>query len=215
MLIPGNIELFENIKAEDIERLLSCLGIAGKGFQKGETIIAQGSAIDSIGVVISGRIQVSRNDFAGNRVIVAEFGMGAIFAESFVCAGVSRSPVTVNATEPSLVIFLPYRRLMTSCESACSFHQQLILNLVRLVARKNLVLSGKLEICSRRTIREKVLAYLGMESAKALSREIVIPFTRNELADYLAVDRSALSRELGQMQEEGLIEFDKRRFTLR
>jgi CRP-like cAMP-binding protein len=215
MLIPGNIELFENIKAEDIERLLSCLGIAGKGFQKGETIIAQGSAIESIGVVISGRIQVSRNDFVGNRVIVAEFGMGAIFAESFVCAGISRSPVTVSATEAVLVIFLPYRRLMTSCEKACSFHQQLILNLVRLVARKNLVLSGKLEICSRRTIREKVLAYLGMESAKALSREIVIPFTRNELADYLAVDRSALSRELGRMQAEGLIEFDKRRFTLR
>ncbi len=215
MLIPGNIELFENIKAEDIERLLSCLAIARKTLQKGETVIAQGAEIDSIGVVVSGRIQVSRNDFAGNRVIVAEFGTGAIFAESFVCAGVSRSPVTVNATEPSLVIFMPYHRLMTSCEKACTFHQQLILNLVRLVARKNLVLSAKLEICSRRTIREKVLAYLGMESAKALSREVVIPFTRNELADYLAVDRSALSRELGQMQAEGLIEFDKNRFTLR
>ena len=215
MLIPGNIELFENIKAEDVERLLSCLGVAGKSFQKGETVIAQGSSIESIGVAISGRIQVSRNDFDGNRVIVAEFGPGAIFAESFVCAGISRSPVTVSATDASLVIFLPYRRLMTSCEKACSFHQQLILNLVRLVARKNLVLSAKLEICSRRTIREKVIAYLGMESAKVGSREVVIPFTRNELADYLAVDRSALSRELGQMRSDGLIDFDKSRFTLR
>jgi len=214
VVLPGNIALFENITGEDVTRLLSCLGITQKKYQKGEIVIAQGSVVDSIGIVVAGHIQISRNDYDGNRIILAEFGISSIFAESFVCAGLSRSPVSVVSTENSSIVFLPFARLMTSCESACSFHRQLIVNLIRLVAQKNLMLNSRLEVCSRRTTREKVLSFLSLEAQKAGIKEFKIPYTRAELADYLAVDRSALSRELGAMQEDGIINYDKNLFII-
>ncbi len=214
MVLPGNIPLFEGIKPEEVSQLLSCLGSRVKKFKKGATVIAQGSPVDSLGIVVSGHVQVSRNDYDGNRIIMADFGPSQVFAESFVCAGVTRSPVIVLASEDASVLFLPFRHLMTSCESACSFHHRLIMNLVGLLARKNLYLNTKLDIASRRTIREKVMAYLDAESRGARSREFEIPFSRSELADFLSVDRSALSRELGAMRDDGLISFVKSRFCV-
>ncbi|HNY16549.1 MAG TPA: Crp/Fnr family transcriptional regulator [Treponemataceae bacterium] len=214
MVLPGNIPLFEGIAPDDLQTLLSCVGMSVKSVKKGKTVIAQGSKIESLGIVVSGRVQVSRNDYDGNRVIMADIGPSQVFAESFVCAGLERSPVTVVASEDASILFLPFNRLMTSCQSACSFHQRLIVNLVGLLARKNLFLNSRLDITARRTIREKVLAYLDAESRKAGSLEFEIPFSRNELADYLAVDRSALSRELGAMRDGGLIDFTKARFRL-
>lgn len=214
MVLPGNIPLFEGIEPDEVSKLLSCLGSRVKSFKKGSTVIAQGAPVDSLGVVVSGHVQVSRNDYDGNRIIMADFGPSQVFAESFVCAGVNRSPVIVQASEDATVLFLPFRHLVTSCETACSFHNRLIMNLVGLLARKNLFLNAKLDIASRRTIREKVLAYLDVESRGVRSREFEIPFSRSELADYLSVDRSALSRELGAMRDEGLISFVKSRFRV-
>lgn len=214
MLIPGNAVLFDGIKPEEVLRLLSCFGTKSRRFRKGETVIAAGSSVDSIGLVLSGSIQVIRNDYEGAKVILASFTTGSVFAESFVCAGVAQSPVTVISMEESEILFLPFRKMIASCESACTFHQQLIANMMKLIARRNMLLNEKLEICAKRTIREKVLAYLEQETLKSKSRIVVIPFNRSELADYLCVDRSALSRELGQMQSEGLIEYERNRFTV-
>lgn len=214
MVLPGNIPLFEGIASEEVVTLLSCLGSRSKPFRKGECVVAQGSRMDSIGIVVSGRAQVSRTDYDGNRVVMADLGVASVFAESFVCAGVQKSPVTVTATEDSSVLFIPYARLMTSCERACSFHSRVVMNLVTLLARKNLFLNARLDIVAKRSIRAKVLAYLDAESRAKGSREFEIPFSRNDLADYLAVDRSALSRELSLMREAALIDFDKARFRL-
>ena len=215
MVLPGNIPLFEGIASEDVVKLLTCLGSRAKPFRKGECVIAQGAATESIGIVVSGRAQVSRTDYDGNRVVMADLAVGSVFAESFVCAGLPKSPVTVTAIDDSSILFVPYARLMTSCDRACSFHSRVVMNLVTLLARKNLFLNARLDIVAKRSIRAKVLAYLDAESRARGAREFDIPFSRNDLADYLAVDRSALSRELSLMRDDGIIDFDKSRFRLR
>jgi CRP-like cAMP-binding protein len=138
-----------------------------------------------------------------------------MFAESFVCAGIPRSPVSVFASQPSRLLFIPYARIIRPCSTACSFHGSLIGNMVRLVARRNLMLNERIGIIAKRTTREKLLAYLDSERNQASRREdgsFDVRFSREEMADYLCVDRSALSRELGKMRDEGLIDFDGHRF---
>jgi len=147
-------------------------------------------------------------------MIQSGFGTGALFAESFVCAGIERIPVSVIAAENSEVLFIPFKKLMHTCEASCSFHQLLIENMMKVIARKNLMLTMKIEIAGKRTTREKVLAYLVQEKRKAGQDSFRIPYNRIELADFLCVDRSALSRELGRMQAEGLVAYDKDCFTL-
>lgn len=214
MVIPGNVVLFEDIAAADVIQLLSCLAAHPRSFEKGSIILREGDPIESIGIILTGFVQVVRNDYEGNRIIQAGFGAGSIFAESFVCAGVRLSPVNVVATEDSSILFVPFTKMIRSCETACSFHYQLIENMMKLLARKNLMLNAKLEIAAKRTIREKVVAYLELEQKKSGQPVFDIPFGRNELADYLCVDRSALSRELGNMKESGLIFFEGKQFAL-
>lgn len=214
MHIPGNISLFEGISSDDLTRLLSCLGIREKSYEKGETVIHEGEPVESIGLVVSGSIQIMRNDYEGNRMILSCFGSGSIFAESFVCAGVARSPVCVIASEKTGIVFLPFKKMIHSCESACSFHHQLIENMMKLLARKNLLLNAKIEIVAKRTIREKVLSYLEQEKRKNQVAQFAIPYSRNELSDFLCVDRSSLSRELAHMQSEGLITYNRNFFEI-
>jgi CRP-like cAMP-binding protein len=214
MFIPGNISLFEGIRSEEIVQLLSCLGVHNRTFMKGETVINEGDLVESIGVILTGFIQIVRNDANGSRMILASFGAGSIFAESFVCAGIVRSPVCVSATEASDILFIPFKKMIRSCASSCNFHNQLIENMMKLIARKNLLLNAKIEIAGKRTIREKVAAYLEQERQKNRSSEFDIPFSRNELADFLCVDRSALSREMGKMKGEGILLFKRNRFSL-
>ncbi len=214
MLIPGNVSLFEGIKSDEITRLLSCLDIRHRSFPKGTTIIHEGDQVEFIGVILIGFIQIVRTDINGNRMIQSGFGSGALFAESFVCAGIVQSPVSVVAVEDSEILFIPYKKMMHSCKQTCSFHYQLIENMLKVIALKNLGLNGKIEILSKRTLREKILTYLQQEKRKNRSVSFNIPFSRNELADYLCVDRSSLSRELGFLQNEGLISFERNLFTL-
>ncbi len=197
MFIPGNVSLFEGIRGDELSSLLSCLSVRVRSYVKGDCIIREGDPVDSLGIILSGFVQIVKNDYDGNRMIQSSFGTGALFAESFVCAGLERIPVSVIAAENSEILFIPFKKLMHTCEASCS-----------------LMLSMKIEIASKRTTREKVLAYLGQEKLKAGQPGFCIPYSRIEMADFLCVDRSALSRELGRMQDEGLIEFDGNAFTL-
>ncbi|HOT61339.1 MAG TPA: Crp/Fnr family transcriptional regulator [Treponemataceae bacterium] len=213
MDIPGNCALFVGIKPEEATRLLSCFGTHARSYAKGARVLHEGDPIDSIGIILAGSVQVTRVDYDGNRAIIAGFGRGEIFAESLACAGVARSPVSVVAVERTDVLFIPYKRMLRPCSNACSFHGKLIENLVALVARKNLTLSEKIEICGKRTTREKVIAYLAAERRRQGGRaRVEVPFSRAELADYLAVDRSALSRELSRMRDEGILSFEGKVF---
>ena len=214
MTIPGNVGLFEGIAPAEVTRLISCLGVRTRSCKKGETILREGDVVDFIGIVLYGSVQVSRTDPVGNRILLSSFGPGTVFAESLSCAGVAKSPVSVVSAEDSSILFIPCHRVLRSCESACSYHTTLIENLTKLLARKNLLLNSRIEIIAKRTIREKVLAFLEQERGASGGDTITVRYSRNEMADFLCVDRSALSRELGAMQRDGLIRFEGNVFTL-
>ena len=212
--IPLRCPLFAGIEANQLDSLLDCLTAVKRIYRKDEFIFTAGGKATSVGVVVSGGVHVLQEDFWGHRVILAHIGLGGLFGEAFSCAGKGMLPVSVTASETTEVMLIDYRKIATTCSSACVFHMQLIKNMMRILAEKNILLTQKIEHLAKRTTRDKLLAFLSSQAMIAGTDTVVIPFNRQELADYLAVDRSALSRELGAMQAEGLLNYDKNRFEL-
>lgn len=206
--------LFGGLTVDEIDALAPCLSPTVRTYRKGQTVVAAGDPSTNVGLVIAGSVQVSREGVSGSRAILSELGAGHLFGESYACAGVSRMPVTVTASADSTVLLVDYRRIFTSCSSACGFHNRLIENMVAILARKNIALSEKHEILSQRTTRDKLVAYLEGEAHRHHSRTFTIPFTRQELADYLGVDRSALWREMQKLSGEGVLEYYRDSFQL-
>lgn len=206
--------LFTDISDNQLETLLNCLTAVLRTYSKDEFIFMAENKASSVGVVLSGGVYVIQEDFWGNRTIIAHIEQVGMFGEAFSCAGTDKLPVSVVAVENSEVMLIDYRKIVTSCSSACVFHTQLIKNMLRIIAEKNIMLTRKMEHLSKRTTREKLLSYLSSQAVRLKSGTLQIPFNRQELADYLCVDRSALSRELGLMQNEGLIRYEKNRFEL-
>lgn len=212
--ILNRVPLFEGIDAHEIPSLLQCLGAQTRSFARDEFIYTAGDEAVNVGVILSGRVQISRHDINGNRSILAEAATTDLFAESFACAQTAHIPVDVYAVEAAEILFVNCRRIITLCPNSCRFHARLVENLLKIVASKNIMLNQKLEIVSKRTMREKLLAYLNAEAQKQRCRTVTIPFDRQELADFLGVDRSALSRELGVMRQEGVLKVRNRDFEL-
>ncbi len=212
--ILKQVSLFKGIKEAGIEDILGCLGGNVKSYLKNQTIILTGTEISSLGIILNGGVQIIREDIMGNRMIVANLSRGEIFGETFACAGIKESPVSVIATEPSRILMLSINRIVTPCSNACSFHSSLITNLLQLLAVKNLYLNNKMELLSKRTIREKIMAYLAYEAQKHHSNTFETDLNRNELADYLCIDRSAMSREISRLKEEGIIDYHKNFFKI-
>ena len=207
--------LFFGIRQEDMGAMLSCLGAKQKSFSKGEIILGEGAPAELIGVVLSGMVQVVREDYFGNRSMMAKLGPAEMFAEAFALAGVEGMPVNVVAAENSEVMLIDVSRISRPCAKACGFHQQMIYNLMRILALKNLACNQKIEVVSRRSTREKLMAYLLLQAKRAKKSTFLIPFDRQELADYLEVDRSGLSTEIGKLRREGIIDCEKNRFTIK
>ncbi len=206
--------LFAGVEESDLEAMLSCLGAGAYSAQKGQTIFHEGDPAVYVGILLSGTIRVIREDYYGNRSIVAHIIPGEVFGESFACAGVKALPVSVVAEENCRYLLMNCQRITVSCTNACAFHSRIIFNLLRLVAEKNLVFNQKMEITSKRTTREKLMAYL-MSQAKLQGRdEFTIPYDRQALADYLEVDRSGLSAEISKLRKEGKIFCEKNQFKL-
>lgn len=206
--------LFEQIDAMDLKSLLSCLGAKRVKKTAGEIFWAAGDKVTAIGMIVYGRLQVIREDAAGNRAIIAELNAGELFGESFVCAGEGESPVSVEAVTDCEVIFIPLQRILTPCTAACDFHNRLVANLLKIISQKNMLLNQKIDILSRRNLRDKLMAYFLLQIDIHKKNQFEIPFSRSQLADYLCVDRSAMSRELGKMRDEGILEFNKNRFRI-
>ena len=165
-------------------------------------------------MVLTGRVQVSRLKAGGQRVVMGEIRPGGLFAESFACAQAESLPVTASALADTAALLLDCRRISSPCSAACGCHARLIANLLAVLAEKNLRLAGKVNHLSGRTIRERLLAYLEELSDRTGRRTVTVPFDRQALADYLCVDRSALSRTIGALQREGVLTADRARFTL-
>ena len=206
--------LFRQIEDENLIRMLGCLGAKVETFDKKYTIFAEGSPAKYIGIVLSGSAQIVQVDYYGNRSILSGIEPSEVFAEAFACAEVRSIPVTVIANEPCEVMLIDCNHVLHTCTNSCGFHQQLIFNLMKDLAKKTLMFHQRIEITSKRSTREKLLTYLMLQAKKANSNRFDIPFDRQELADYLEVDRSGLSAEISKMRKEGMIECKKNHFEL-
>ena len=206
--------LFSGVTEAEMAAMLDCMGAKVISVEKGEAIFRADAPADLVGILLSGAARVQRDDFYGNRAIQAALGPGDLFGEVFACAGVERLPVSVEAVQPGRVMLIRLRGIVETCSSACRFHNRVVLNLLRIMAERNLQLSQKLQITARRTTREKLMAYLLTQAKAAGSAEFTIPFDRQGLSDYLGVDRSALSAEIGKLRREGVLESERSTFRL-
>lgn len=167
-----------------------------------------------MGLVLSGRVHLMRHDLWGNSSLVAELSPPDLFAESAIFAAVKRAPISAYCKEDTQVLFIDYAKLTQTCTNPCIHHTQMIQNMIRILAQKNVNLATKITHLSKRSIKEKVLSYLAQVSEERQSYEFEIPFNRQELADFLAVDRSALSVVLSDLQSEGILKYRKSKFKL-
>ena len=206
--------LFFGIGDDELLRMLSCLGATVGRFDKRETVFAEGSDARRIGVVLSGSVRVEKVDYYGNRSILSNLSSQGIFGDEFSLAGDRRLPVSVAANEDCVIMFIEASHILHTCHNNCAFHQRLIFNLMKNLALKNILFHQRIEITSKRTTREKLLAYLSLSAEEAGGASFEIPFDRQELADFLEVDRTGLSSEIGRLVREGIIKNEKRKFTL-
>lgn len=212
--VLAKASIFENIEHNQILSMLDCLSGYKRQYKKNAVIYDMGENIQSVGILLEGKIHIVSEDYNGNRNILSHIGIGEVFGESYACSRTNKNLHLVLAADDSTVLFIDLKRIVKVCSSACIFHTRLIDNLLRLISDKNIILNQKNEILTRRTIREKILLYLSRQSKRSGGNSFTIPFTRNELAEYLSVDRSALSRELSRMRDQGILNYNKNRFTL-
>ncbi|MGI5173759.1 Crp/Fnr family transcriptional regulator [Treponema sp. OMZ 840] len=213
-LLLANTGLFSGIESDEIKKALECLGFEQRRFAKGEKVFRAGKIVQSFALVLSGSVIIENTDFWGNTSVLDKIGAGHTCAETYAFAEGEALMVDVTATEQSEVLFLNAKRVMTVCSRACSYHNKLIRNLLFIFAQKNLHLSRRIFHTSSKSIRGRLMSYLSHRAAQCGSGTFCVPFNRQELADYLSVDRSALSNELSKMQKEGLLTTEKNRFCL-
>ncbi|WP_320129971.1 Crp/Fnr family transcriptional regulator [uncultured Sphaerochaeta sp.] len=212
--LPGNCLLFKQVSEKELPLLLSCLQPRKANFAKDATLIHEGDTVKEVGIILSGSLQIVRNDFWGNKTLVSRFSVGDLFGETLACSG-EPSQIRAIAEVDLQVLFLDVKKIITSCSNNCVFHTKLIENMVTILAEKNQMLMKKMAHITKRSTREKLLSYLSEESIKANNQSFVIPFDRQQLADYLCVERSAMSNELSKMRFEGLLDYHKNGFTLK
>lgn len=206
--------LFAGVESASIPAMLNCLSPRIVQYGKGESILRAGETTADFALVLEGEVHILQEDFWGNRNIISALIPGEIFAESFAASQGAPMNISTVAAGESQVLFLNLRRVLTTCSSACPHHRQLIENLLAKLAEKNRLLSEKLTHISQRTTRQKLLSYLSAEAARRGESIFEIPFNRQELADYLSVDRSALSAELSRLKAEGLLDYHRSSFKI-
>lgn len=212
--ILKNTSIFKGIERNEMREMLSCLGARKEKYKKDDFVLWEGSTVKSLGLLLTGEILVIQEDFWGNRNIIAVLGRGQCFGETFACAPGSVLNISVIARENAEVLFLNVQQLMMT-GAACSAHYNLLIrNLLTDLAEKNLRLNEKVSHLSQRTTRAKLLSYLSAEAKKHGAATFSIPFSRQQLADFLSVERSGLSVELGKMQRDGLLEYHQNKFAL-
>lgn len=207
-------QLFSGVNDTEISTMLNCLQARMLNIKKGEYVYREGEHLDNISVLVKGKLLVQNNDFWGNRNIINVIHVGEMFGEAYVAPESGVLPNGVVAEEDSAVIFFNVRKILTVCSTTCRFHSMVIQNLFFAISEKNRELVQKIGHMSKRSTRAKLLSYLSEEAKRHNNSYFTIPFTRQQLADFLCVDRSAMSNELCKMRDEGLLEFEKNQFTL-
>ena len=212
--ILSQARLFRSMEPEEIGAVLGCLSARKENYQKGERIFNAGDITDSLGLILTGSVNLVKEDYWGNRNIIAKLGALETFGEVYACMNRQPLNVTVQAASDTCLFFFNVHRILVTCSSACHFHTRLIQNLLEEIASKAFLLTQKIDHTSKRSTREKLLSYLSEQALQQGSASFNIPFNRQELADYLFVERSAMSAELSRMRQDGLIEYHKNHFTM-
>lgn len=207
-------QLFAGVGEDEIAAMLDCLQAKQSSYKKGEYVFRQGEYVNHITVLVEGSLHIQRDDYWGNRSIINSIGVGEMIGEAYAAPGSGALLNDVVAVEDSTVLFFDVGRILTVCSSACKFHSLVVQNLFYAMSEKNRKLVQKLGHMAKRSTREKLISYLSEEAGRQNSGTFTIPFNRQQLADFLSVDRSAMSNELCKMRDEGLLIFEKNRFTL-
>ncbi|MFR3225852.1 MAG: Crp/Fnr family transcriptional regulator [Blautia massiliensis (ex Durand et al. 2017)] len=211
----SHTQLFRGLEEAEIASLLSCLNAVERRFQKGEVILAEGSVTENIGVVLSGMAVVSCGDIWGNTSVLGSVPPGAVFGEAYACIPGQPMLAAVSAAEDTTVLFMNVGRVLATCTQACPFHTRLVRNLLTVCAHKSLQLSQRVQHTSSKSIRGRLMSYFSECAKRAGSNSFLIPYNRQQLADYLNVDRSAMCNELSKMRRAGVIEYERNRILLK
>ena len=204
-----NSQLFRGLDEAEITSLLGCLNAVERSFQKGEVILSEGSITENIGIVLSGMAMISCSDIWGNTSILGNVAPGSVFAEVYAC--IPGQPLLADTS----VLFMNVGRVLAVCTNACPFHTRLVRNLLTVCAHKSLQLSQRIRHTGSKSIRGRLMSYFSECAKHAGSNSFLIPYNRQQLADYLNVDRSTMCNELSKMQKDGIIEYEKNRILLK
>lgn len=210
---PAHCALFDGISAEDCGAMFDCFGAREASYQAGQVICEFDGRQDSVGILLSGSAELLRLDVDGNRTILETLGEGGVFGEVLAFSGASGDSTFLECRQGCRVLYLRYDQITKRCENACARHSLLVQNLFRLLSDKTLMLSRRVEVLSRRSIRDKLLCYFSQQ-LPAGAGSFTLPLSLSALADYLGVNRSAMMRELKKLRDEGAVQTDGRRVTL-
>ena len=207
-------QIFAGVGNDEIASMLLCLDAQLHHYKKGEYVLREGEHLSDIMILVNGRLLIQKDDYWGNRSILEQISMGEMFGEAYIAPESEPLLNDVVAAEDSVVMFFNAKQIITTCSSACRFHTMVVQNLFFSISEKNRKVVRKLSHMSKRSIREKLISYLSEEATRQNSSSFAIPFNRQQLADFLFVDRSAMSNELSKMRKEGLLEFERNCFKL-
>ena len=208
-------EIFQGINENEILQMLNCLSGKIRKYKKGEYIFTVGDKVSSVALILEGSVHIQKEDYWGNLSILNKMSEGDTFGEAYSLLSSNKAENNAGAVRHSLLLYRYLKKILTVCSSLCSFHNQLIINTYTVISAKNVSLTQKIGYLSQRTTREKLFSYLSDQSIKAKSASFTIPFNRQQLADFLAVDRSAMCSELSKMQKDGIISYYKNNFILK
>ena len=209
-----NCSLFKDVQNHQLNGLLNCLTASFKTLEEGEYAFHLGDDVSYIYIILEGTIEIAKETISGGRNIVAFLGSSQLFGEGVVCTTKRLAPVSAKATSKTTLLLIPYEKILKTCGNSCTFHNQLIRNMMLLLGEKNYALNYKIDLLMLKGMREKLITYLLHESQIQNSLSFNISLNRNELADYLNVSRPSMSRELGRLKSEGLIDFYKNTFKI-
>ncbi len=206
--------LFKGVSESELLRMYNCLGGRKASFKSGEVVFEYIEPSDNIGIVIDGSIVIERTDIFGSKFTLDIMEKGDVFGETIAFSNVVGDSICVVARSECEVIFISMNRIAHPCTKVCECHSQVLENLLTMISLKARKLGERVEVMSNKTIREKLMYYFMLESAREKSRTFTIPFSISVLAEYICADRSAMTRELANMKRDGLIHTEKRTVTL-
>ncbi len=208
-----DVKLFEGISQEQIESFLDCVKAKVISLKKGQTLFTVGQKPENIALVLSGYLFITQNDYWGNNTILSTVTENNVFGGGFAYSEVKKIPFSVEAGTDTQVLYINKDLLLSPC-GKCDCHNKIIINLIKILSARNVSLIEKINNLSQRTTRQKILSFLYSFSISTSGKKIVLPYTRQQMADYLCVDRASLSRELSLLQKEKLIKYHKNVFFL-